>query len=175
MLKKSVALFILFVFILAACDNQEEALSAEPYDIAKLYLEEEGYTILSHEKTVEPYRLTKNKLRSVSDSQLWQALSWQAQPIDPDDYIGKEIYGENFIIENHPHDHWESGATTSLGETHVYVLIVDGEVIGGISSPVTEEIVFGCCYTLHGENFEDLHPNVNWRAWADTWIAKYSN
>lgn len=156
------------LLFLVGCTTQNTI--TEPHDIAELYLLEQGYTILVHENSFEPYTLVKEDLGETYNMQLWQV-----QTVNVEDYIGKEIYGEKFIIQNHPLDNWESGTIKALGKTQVYIMIVDGIVIGGTSYPLTEEQLFGASYSLDGKTFEELFPNINWREWADRWIEKYSN
>lgn len=161
-------ILLAIVLFSAGCSSQHPINKERR--IAEEYLQEHGYTVMSHEISLEPYTLLKKDLRKTYNMQIWEV-----QMITPEDYIGETIYGERFIIKNHPLDHWESGTNKSLGKTEVYLMIVNDQVIGGTSFPVTKENLYGAPYSLDGKTFEELHPNVNWRKWADDWIEKYSN
>ncbi|ADU32336.1 hypothetical protein [Evansella cellulosilytica] len=166
MFKYGVISLIVVLFITGCSQGSAES---QRVDIAKQYLEEKGYTMIEHIMTVEPFILTESDLLETYHIQIWQL-----QMLDVEQYIGKMINGEVFLINNHPLDHYENGTIKGLGYTHVHLLIVDDVVIGGTASPVTEETIFGAPYSLEGKTFEDLYPNENWREWTDKWIEKYT-
>lgn len=148
------------ILSLACCSPNEN--KAQTTSIAKAYLKQHGYRIISHESSIEPHILKREAL-----GETFLMKIWQVQTADVEKYIGKEIYSESFIVKKHPLD--EKGT----GKTHVYVMIVDGEVIGGTSSPVTDEPLRGGAYSLDGRTFEEIRPDVNWKKWADEWAEKY--
>jgi hypothetical protein len=159
---------LLLVLFIAGCSQVNS--ESQKGDIAKKFLEEKGYIVIKHETSVEPFILTEKDLSETQQMQIWQV-----QNHDVEDFIGKKIYGEIFVIENHPLDKYEYGTAKGLGKTQVYLMIVDDEIIGGTSSPITEETLYGALYSLEGITFEELYPNENWRDWADKWIEKYRN
>lgn len=125
-------------------------------DMAKQFLEEKGYSVIEHVTSVEPFILTEKDLSETRQMQIWQV-----QTHDAEDFFGKKIYGQIFVIKNHPLDKYESGSTNGLGKTQVYLMIVDDEIIGGTSFPVTEEPLRGGVYSLDGKTFEELYSNEN--------------
>jgi hypothetical protein len=165
--KHGIISILLVLFIVGCSQGNAES---QKVDIAKLYLEDKGYNVIEHESSVEPFILTQEGLSEIHQMQIWQV-----QTNDVEDFIGKKIYGEIFVIQNHPLDKYESGTTKGIGKTQVYLMIVDDEIIGGTSFPITEEPLHGALYSLDGKTFEELYPNENWREWADRWIEKYSN
>ncbi len=56
-MKRYSLIIILLVLLLEGCSH---AIVKEPYDLAKQFLEDQGYTILSHEKSIEPFILTNS-------------------------------------------------------------------------------------------------------------------
>ncbi len=166
---KQIMIFAMVTMVLLGCSKQTTE-TADSIQIAKAFLDEQGYTILSHEHTEEPDILTEKQLRET-----YYMTIWQVQSVSPDQYLGKNVGGEIFIVKNHPLDHYEHSDAKSLGKTRVHVLIAEGEVIGGTSFPVVNAALYGSLFSLDGRTFEELHPDVNWRAWADEWFEKYSD
>ncbi len=87
--------------------------------------------------------------------------TWEVQTTPPDEYIGRDIRQEIFIVRDHP-----------LGQANVFVMMVDGEVIGGTSYPDSAEPLVGNAYSLDGKTVEELHPD--YMDWRNEWEAKYS-
>ncbi|WP_214752371.1 MULTISPECIES: hypothetical protein [unclassified Exiguobacterium] len=155
---------ILAVFLLAACSNESEqpapTLGADA-KVGKAYLEEQGYDVVSYKG---------NRMSSFEKADLLELptqSTWQVQMTPPDDYIGRDIRHENFIVRNHPLDE-----VAELGQTNVSVMMVDGEVIGGTSYPDSAEPLTGASYSLDGKTAEELHPD--YMEWRSEWEAKYS-
>lgn len=155
-------------------DGKNEIIIDEPNEdfeltengvVAKQFLEEKGYHIVSYEGSGEGYELTREKLIVMP-----YMRDWWLQPQGPDDYIEKIVETEFFTVENHPLD--ELVGVEALGKTNVAVFLVDEVAIGGTSWPVTEELVFGALYSLDGLNLEELH-GVDYSTWQDAWLEKY--
>ncbi|WP_214830473.1 hypothetical protein [Exiguobacterium sp. s56] len=149
---------ILAVFLLAACSNESDqpapTLGADA-KVAKAYLEEQGYDVVSYEgdRTLSFEKADLLELPTRS--------TWEVQTTPPDDYIGRDIRKERFIVRNHP-----------LGQANVFVMMVDGEIIGGTSYPDSAEPLTGASYSLDGKTAEELHPD--YMEWRSEWEAKYS-
>ncbi|UTT42247.1 hypothetical protein [Exiguobacterium aurantiacum] len=149
---------ILAVFLLAACSNESEqptpTLGADA-KVAKAYLEEQGYEIVTYEG---------NRTSGFEKADLLELptrSTWEVQAKPPDAYIGHDIRQERFIVRNHP-----------LGQANVIVMMVDGEIIGGTSYPDSAEPLTGASYSLDGKTAEELHPD--YMEWRNEWEAKYS-
>ncbi len=140
-------LFILLLFVGCQVTDSDSDMPS----IAKQHLQQQGYTIISHEWSSEPYTLERDRL---DEEYLVQV--WQVQAANKEDYIGKEIYEERFIVKNHPLDDWDG---KGLGKTNVYVMLVDGQVIGGTSFPITEESLVGAPFSLDGKTAEEVSFN----------------
>ncbi|TCI68897.1 MULTISPECIES: hypothetical protein [unclassified Exiguobacterium] len=155
---------ILAVFLLAACSNESDqpapTLGADA-KVAKAYLEEQGYDVVS-------YRGNRTSSFEKEDLlELPTQSTWQVQTPPPDDYIGRDIRHEYFIVRDHPLDD-----VAELGQTNVSVMMVDGEIIGGTSFPDSAEPLVGSAYSLDGKTVEELHPD--YMEWRSEWEAKYS-
>lgn len=149
---------IVCVMLLAACSNESEqpapTLGADAKG-AKAYLEEQGYDVVSYEG---------DRTLSFEKADLLEAPvrdTWEVQTTPPDAYIGRDIRQEHFIVRNHP-----------LGQANVFVMMVDGEIIGGTSYPDSAEPLTGASYSLDGKTAEELHPD--YMEWRSEWEAKYS-
>lgn len=160
--------FLMVVLIFAGC-SQGNSVSLEG-GVAKQFLEDKGYRVIEHLASVEPFILTEKDLSETSQMQIWQV-----QTVDVEEFVGKEIHGEIFEIENHPLDNYDSGTIQGLGKTQIYLMLVDDKIIGGTSFPITEEALYGAPYSLEGKSFGQLYPNENWREWADRWMEKFKN
>lgn len=146
--------------LLAACSNPSEepepTLSADA-KVAKAYLEEQGYEVVSYKG---------NRTSSFEKADLLELpaqSTWQVQTTPPDAYIGRDIQQEHFIVRDHPLDE-----VADLGQTNVTVMMVDGEIIGGTSFPDSAEPLTGGAYSLDSKTAEDLHPDDYW-AWREEW------
>ncbi|MFY9944830.1 MAG: hypothetical protein WAL07_02115 [Exiguobacterium chiriqhucha] len=150
--------------LLAACSNESDqpapTLGADA-KVAKAYLEEQGYDVVTYEgngtSSFEKADLLELPTRS----------TWEVQTTPPDEYIGRDIRKERFIVRDHPLDE-----VAELGQTNVSVMMVDGEIIGGTSYPDSAEPLTGASYSLDGKTAEELHPD--YMEWRSEWEAKYS-
>lgn len=99
-------------------------------EIAKKYLESQGYKIIRYEAS-SSYEVKKEFLDTTP-----YANYWAVQNINPNDYIGKKIINEWFIVRNHPLERWENDEFHSIGRVRVGVSIYKDQVIGGTSFPI---------------------------------------
>ncbi|WP_214837100.1 hypothetical protein [Exiguobacterium sp. s36] len=155
---------IVCALLLAACSNEGEqstpTLGADA-KVAKAYLEEQGYDVVSYRGNRTSSFEKEDLLELPTES------TWQVQTTPPDDYIGRDIRHEYFIVRNHPLDD-----VAELGQTNVSVMMVDGKIIGGTSYPDSAEPLTGSSYSLDGKTAEELHPDYT--EWRSEWEAKYS-
>lgn len=155
---------IVCALFLAACSSEgeqsEPTLGADA-KVAKAYLEEQGYEVVS-------YREKRTSSFEKADLlELPTRSTWEVQMTPPDEYIGRDIRQEGFIVRDHPLDE-----VADLGQTNVTVMMVDGKVIGGTSYPDSAEPLTGASYSLDGKTAEELHPD--YMEWRNEWEAKYS-
>jgi hypothetical protein len=149
-------------------DPPEEPIKmSENGSIAKLFLEEKGYEIVAYEGFGDRYILTLEKLVETPYMQQW----W-VQPLEADEFIGRTIETEVFIVQNHPLDELEGVET--LGKTKVIVFLVNENAIGGMSLPVTVEQLYGGLYSLDGKTIEELY-GIDYSTWQKSWMEKYRN
>ncbi|MCD8511557.1 MAG: hypothetical protein LRY73_17970 [Bacillus sp. (in: Bacteria)] len=171
-MKKAISILIIFLVILAGCNNVNETQSANNIDeeqltanevIAKRYLEETGYTIVTidgeHSWVVE--RESINEMPST--------MYWVVQTVWPDKYFEKEIDSVYVIVNNHP-----LSPLADVGNVFVDVWLFNGEVIGGYSNHINATPMAGGVYTVHGLTAEELHgPEFFYPTWRDEWDEKY--
>ncbi|TFB13593.1 hypothetical protein E3U55_15855 [Filobacillus milosensis] len=137
---KKFVLFFLFLFALVGCSETEQVLDKEQLSenvkIAKSYLEEKGYDVISLVSDSSQV-ITQEYLETIPGQQ-----EWNVQPIAPDKYIGKTIDIVMFVVEDHPlNDKYH-------GEIRVRVFLYEKEVIGGTSFAVDYD---GGPHSLEGE------------------------
>lgn len=158
-MKKYVVLLFTILF-LAAC-NENESLS-ENATIAQNYLLSEGFEVVSHDGD-DWQEFSEAELLEPPNEQLWAV-----QAIKPDDYVNKRIDTVSFTVKNHPLDE-----QFNMGKTSVTVWLLNGEVIGGWSFPVsnTNDLI-GAPSSLDGKTAEEVQGDYpNWQA---QWREKYS-
>ncbi|MFP3918200.1 hypothetical protein U5N28_10350 [Lysinibacillus telephonicus] len=166
-MKRIIVLFL--VFIIAGCNNQlndnkqqSEMEEDKNIDIAKNYLEELGYDVISYE-TKGSLLFTKSDLLDLPGEQIWGV-----QYTEPDNFLNKEINTVSFMVKNHPLDN-----LFNMGKTNATVLIFNEEVIGGWSFPHSKEPLIGAFYSIDGKTMEEIHGDL--QKWRDEWENKYKN
>ncbi|MCG1023828.1 hypothetical protein [Sutcliffiella horikoshii] len=126
-IKINLMLIALFL-VLVGC--QEKELS-ETAAFAKEYLELQGYNVLTYEGQLESYKITKYKVDSIP-----YHIHWSLPGNNPEPYYNKIVEVEKFIVNNHPLDNWECcDGVKSKGKVSTYVYVVEGQIVGGYSTP----------------------------------------
>ena len=140
MMKKLILLCSLL--FLVACSNNEKSFESltEDGEIAKAYLEEQGYKVVRYEGKSVLY-FTKDEFETGS----FEEKFWSVQPVKPDDYYENPLPYISFIVKNHPLD-----KQSEKKQTFVQVLLYDQKVIGGTSSPDNKASVGGF-HSLKGD------------------------
>lgn len=124
-------LLLLFITLLLGLVGCQEKELSETDKVAKEYLEQQGYNVLSYEKHLESYKITKSKV----ESNPYQFF-WGVPGNNPVPYYNKTVDVEKFIVKNHPLDNWECcDGVKSKGKAFTYVYVVEGKVVGGTSYP----------------------------------------
>ncbi|MBT2640481.1 hypothetical protein [Bacillus sp. ISL-39] len=147
--------------MLAACGPRLD----ENAQLAKDYLKEQGYSIRSYEGRYS-YIIEREQLIHKPDSSFWAV-----QTVEPDAYIGKEITQERFIVKNHPLSKIYGPQKSFSYKVSVSVFMYNGEIIGGISSPVGNG-VGGSPYSLDGKTAEEVIKG-DYAEWIKQWNEKY--
>lgn len=152
---------IAMLIFLSACSQSEKKESLTEYaQLAKSDLEKRGYEIVEFkgEKVVsfEREELLESPYQDM----------WGVQTMAPDPYIGRDITLAHFLVRNHPLDD-----QFEMGQTNVFVMLLEGEVIGGTSFPDSKEPLVGGSYSLDGKAAEEVHPD--YESWRAEWEAKY--
>jgi hypothetical protein len=170
-------LFLIFTLslIFTGCSEKEIELSenaivakdielSDDAIIAKNHLEQQkGYEVISYEGDSKQ-EFTRTDLRTMPDRQLWSV-----QNIEPDEYLDKRIDTVKFTIKNHPLDE-----LFNMGKTHVTVWLIDSEVIGGWSYPISKHNdVIGAPFSLDGKTAEEIKGDYS--IWLEEWTNKYGN
>ena len=138
---KKIFLLVSLLF-LVACSNTEKSFDnlTEDGEIAKAYLEEQGYEVVRYEgKSVLYFK------KDAFETGSFEEKFWSVQPVKPDAYYEKPLPYISFIVKNHPLD-----AQSKKKQTFVQVLLYDQKVIGGTSSPDSKASVGGL-QSLNGD------------------------
>lgn len=146
--------FLLFVVILTfipGCSHNND-------DAVIQYLKDKGYQIVSSDGQIETYILTRQKLLEMP-----YMIYWGLQDVDPIDYITKTITVKKYIVKNHP---------LSNDQVDVFVFVVDGKPIGGVSNRHNEKVVDIGYYSLEGKTLEEVQKK-NLQEWEADWKAKF--
>lgn len=157
-MKKILVLFLGLTFIITGCSTQ----LSENGEIAKTYLKELGYQVVSYEDE-NSIVFTKPQLLELPGEQIWGV-----QYTEPDEYLNKEIDTVSFMVKNHPLDDMYD-----MGKTNVTVYLFNQEVIGGWSFPHSKEGLVGGVYSVDGKTLEEIHGD--WQKWREEWEIKYKN
>lgn len=153
------------LLILMGCSKELARDEQTAYD----YVKAQGYKIISTEDEAFEYTLTKKLLYGSPESTPYQQM-WGVQAVSPDDYLGKKITIYKFTVSNHPLEKKYKTDTTN-----VYILLSDGEVIGGTSFPIKEDgLLMGSAYSLDGRTLEEV-TGLTFKEWSDDWKKRYDN
>lgn len=151
---------LLILLLLAACKDSGEVRVPREHSLAKSYLEDKGYRVLSYEGEVQSYELTKDVLKNLPGK-----IHWGLQSVDPDRYLGKTIRVQKFVVKDHP---------LSKGKVDVYVYENEGEPFGGTSFPRDQYGSDGSGWSLDGKTLEEVHA-VSFPDWSEAWQEKYGS
>jgi hypothetical protein len=120
---------------------------------------------------VQRYTLDKSKLYGGTHTIPYQQV-WSVQNVEPDKYFGKEIIIYGFSVKNHPLQAKDEYAKSGV---KLYIMLSEGKVIGGSSSPDTGEVLIGgTCYSLEGKTLEEV-TGLSFSEWGENWKKKYGN
>jgi hypothetical protein len=151
MMMKYIISIALLTFLFGCENNTNNQL--------ELYLTNKGYQINSFEGKVDNYVLTKKKLLTKP-----YMMYWGLQTTDPSKYLNHNIQVVKFIVTNHP---------ISKGKVYVYVFVVDGVPIGGISARHNEEVQEAGVFSLDGKTLEEIQGK-SYQQWMSDWNTKFN-
>ena len=132
-------------------------------NIAESYVKSQKYKIVKNLDGITSYSLNKNMLYGSTDSIINEQI-WSVQKSEPDKYFGKQIKVYGFTVENHPLEKIYNV------NTNVYIMICDGQVIGGYSDPDNDSV--GGVYSLDGKTPEEI-TGLNYSQLCEKWKEKY--
>jgi hypothetical protein len=171
---KHLFLILTLLLIFTGCSEKEIELGdyakvakeiklSEDAKIAKNHLKEKGYEVISYEGNGKQ-EFSKADLLTFPVQQLWSV-----QYIEPDEYLNQEIETAKFTIKNHSLDE-----LFKMGKTHVTVWLIESEVIGGWSYPISKDNdVMGPPFSLDGKTAEEIKGD--YQNWLEEWTNKYGN
>ena len=153
--------------VLSGCASMSfsKALELEEVEKAAIELiEEKGYTVAALGGKSEAYVLDQDHL-----AQGKYSLIWGIQDLNPEKYIGKLVETYEFLVEDHPLLlEWDDKGN----RIKLWVLSVEGEIIGGYTFSDYDEIHYGDVYSLEGETLEKV-TEMRFQAWRKDWEEKY--
>lgn len=162
-------LILLLASMLSRSNISRNLPMSEDEKTAADYVQSRGYTIEEHQGTVSTYILEKSRLNSSGASasgNLPYIKTWSLQENEPDNYFGKEVSSYTFIVSGHPLDKQYNT------HTRVSIMMVDGKVVGGTSSPDVD--ADGGPYDLDGRTLEEV-TGISLVQWREQWDQKYNN
>ncbi|QPC48153.1 hypothetical protein [Mangrovibacillus cuniculi] len=144
MLKVYTNLLLLFIILFGCTPVIPETSYDISDDLAKSFLQEHGYNIIRYEGN-KKMKMTRDFIEEHEVQ-----LSWQLLREDPLSLIDKEINMQVFQVTDHVLD-----MLSEYDKTKIEVWIVDGEIVGGTSKPITDIggnlIEVAHQYTIYGE------------------------
>ena len=135
---------------------------------AEDFVKSQGYTVTARKGEIQKYILEKSKLYGRTETIPYQQ-AWGVQAVEPDKYFRKEIVIYGFTVKNHPLQKRDKNAKDGV---NVYIMLSDGNVIGGYSYPNAE--VVGAYSSLDGKTLEEV-TGLSFQQWQDNWKKKYGN
>ncbi|NRD80979.1 hypothetical protein HPT25_27020 [Bacillus sp. BRMEA1] len=153
-----IILMFFLIQILTGCNDNTNSKLSTNGKIAKVYLENKGYEIVTYRKR-SSITFTKDKLQSKPYRDMWAV-----QSITPDKYIDKQIDAETFNVKKHPLNKVFKNEGDFSGDILVNVWVLNGKVIGGTSYPVYKSNSgVGLGYSLEGKTAEEVKRDYqNW-------------
>ncbi|MDE5416170.1 hypothetical protein [Alkalihalobacterium chitinilyticum] len=156
-MRRYFVLFLVILFVMVGCNEQR----SENATIAKYYLIDHGYEVITH-KGDSWQEFSRSDLLTLPNEQVWAV-----QDIEPNEFLNNRIDTVSFTIKNHPLDQ-----QFNQGKTTVTVWLVNGEVIGGWSFPISKKNdVVGAPYSLDGRTAEEIHGD--YEMWLVDWQERY--
>jgi len=131
------------------------------------FVKSKGYTITTRKGEIQKYTLEKSKLYGGTGTIPYQQI-WGVQRVEPEKYFGKEIAVYGFTVKNHPMEKQDNNAKNGV---NVYVMLSEGNVIGGYSRP---NDVVGAYSSIDGKTLEEA-TGLSFKEWQNNWKEKYSN
>ena len=153
--------------VLSGCASMSasKALELDEAEKAAIKLiEEKGYTVAALGGKSEAYVLDRDRLAHPNYS-----LVWGIQDLNAEEYIGKFVETYEFLAEDHP---LLRELDDKASRIKLWVLSVEGEIIGGYTFPDYHELHFGGVYSLEGETLEEV-TEMRFQAWRKGWEEKY--
>lgn len=132
--------------------------------IANEYISNKKYKIIKYCGKVDEYTLNNRIIVNMP-----YAMYWSVQNIDAKKYIGKDIKVYKFIVNNHVLDNIQYNKNKS---TLIYLMISEGNVVGGYSIPNCDRPELGWVYSIDGKTLEDV-TGMSYSNWLDSWNKKY--
>jgi len=133
--------------------------------IAIDFIKSQGYIITAVNGKYSQFILEKSQL----DQGYIMMEFWSVLETLLNEYIGKEIKIYSFTVTNHP---LENIYKTSNG-INISIMISNGKVIGGNSSPNMDEPLYGGSDSLDGKTLEE-YTGMSFADWKVYWHNLYN-
>jgi hypothetical protein len=144
---RKTALFVIFLILTTFLFGCQATETQQLTETAKIFIENEGYNVLSYEGPASTYVLTKDLVKTLPYS-----MYWTLPKNDPEQAYGKTVEVEKFIVKNHPLDNYKSGNKKAKGKTEIYVHVAGGKVVAGTSFPVVDTQLMGGYWNINGKS-----------------------
>ena len=160
-------MLLLILLIMSGCNKVKVTTGDEK--TAENYVKAQGYKITAYRGEIQKYILEKSMLFGPASMQYQQI--WSVQNYEPDQYFGKEITTFGFTVENHP---LQQKYNNGKNGVNVYIMMIDGKVIGGYSFPNADVAGAGAYSSLDGKTLEEV-TGLSFQKWSEEWKKKYGD
>lgn len=162
---------VLLILVTSGCNKETSTTLTGDEKTAAEYVNSLGYEITSYRSETNRYILNKKMLTEMPYMQIWGV-----QQSEPDPYLAKEIVTYGFIVTHHPlEEMYDSLYKKRDYEINIEIMIVDGNVVGGTSSPKSKDediLLLGGPSALDGNDLETL-KGMSYPEWLEEWMKKY--
>ncbi|WP_157272718.1 hypothetical protein [Paenibacillus daejeonensis] len=160
----------IILIIASSCNTHPQIKGEEAAAVA--LLKSKGFTIHSSLGEVSSYQLEKDMMTRPPYMNIWAV-----QDVAPEQYWGKKVTVYGYVVTNHPLEKiYASIYNDQPYETQVSVLYVDGQAVGGTSSPVSKNgaASLGGPYSIDGQTLEEI-TGMTYKDWLAAWEEKYGS
>lgn len=160
MKKITLPIFIMALVLFAGCaqNSLESKLREEIKDM--------GYDIVEYDDEIFTMEIMS---KDQEYKEISKAIFWEVQEFALSKYEGKNVDYHIFRVKNHPIDQQQPGVKL----TEIRLGVIDGEIIGGFTSPYKkDELFLGGPTAIDGRTLEEL-TGMTYIQWANQWSEEY--
>lgn len=149
-LKKNITILLFLLLITVGCNSTDTSSSKI---VAKEFMESKAYEVINLTSELS-LTFSVNAFRGTP---IFKDLLVQPTTFNLSEYLDKEIQVLTYKVDNHP-----LGKADNK-KVNLAIWVYDDEVIGGISSIATDELLYGGPHYVDGSKLEDFYPSFELR------------